>query len=919
MIKKQVFIPIIAMLMSFIGIQTIYAQMIDGVEKVSSVEGITEYRLKKNGFKFLLFPDNSKPTITVNITYLVGSRMEGYGETGMAHLLEHLLFKGSNKHPNISNELTSHGARPNGTTWLDRTNYFETFAATDENLEWALDLESDRMVNSFVAKKDLESEMSVVRNEFEMGENDPGSILSERVGSTAYLWHNYGKSTIGARSDIENVPIERLQAFYKKYYQPDNSVLLVAGKIDVNKTIALVKKYFENIPLPDRNVDKLYDTYTREPTQDGERFVELRRSGDIQVVDIVYHVPPALHRDFAAIDVLMSILSDNPNGILYKDLVQSNKATSVFAWGSAGKEPGLVEIMMQVPMDKSLEEAKNILLTRLNEIPKMTFDQKDLDRQKQKEIKSWELLFNNVERVGTYISEFIAKGDWRLMFLARDYTQEVTLDDLKHVAEYYFKPSNRTVGTFIPDKNPERAEIPDEINVEALVKDYKGKEVVAIGEDFDPSPMNIDNRTIKSNASNGLELALLPKETRGDNVVANMTFRLGDLNSLQNKSHVGSITAQMLNKGTKTKTKQQIIDELDQLKARVNFYGGPTSINVSIQATKENLPAVLDIVNDILKNPSFPKEEFDILVSQSIADIESQKSDPQAIAGLEFARALETYPKSDPRYNPTFEEDIEMTKTVTLDALKSFHKDFYGASSGTISVVGDFDKPTIEAKLKSQYGNWVSKTKFKRIENKYAVNKAGEQQFNTPDKANALYLAGITENIKDSDPDYAAMLMANYIFGGGFLSSRLATRIRQKDGLSYGVGSGFNASALDKKGSFTIYAISAPENSAKVHAAVKEEIDRIHKEGFTQSELDEARKGYLQSRQVNRSQDGSLSNTLNNYLYLDRTMKYDESLEKTISNLTLDQINAAFKKYVDSKKLTVIMAGDFEKAKASKP
>src|SRR5580700_2471031 len=218
-----------------------------GVERVTSVEGITEYRLA-DGLRVLLFPDPSKQTITVNITYQVGSRHENYGETGMAHLLEHLMFKGSPKHPNIPQQLTEHGARPNGTTWFDRTNYFETFAATDENLKWALDLESDRMVNSFIARKDLDSEMTVVRNEFESGENNAMEVLLDRVMAASYLWHNYGKSTIGSRSDIENVPIDRLQAFYHLYYQPDNAVLLVAGKFDEAKTLALVSQAFGAIP-----------------------------------------------------------------------------------------------------------------------------------------------------------------------------------------------------------------------------------------------------------------------------------------------------------------------------------------------------------------------------------------------------------------------------------------------------------------------------------------------------------------------------------------------------------------------------------------------------------------------------------------------------------------------------------------------
>src|SRR5688572_23940412 len=289
-----------------------------GMERVTSVEGITEYRLA-NGLKVLLFPDQTKQTITVNITYLVGSRHENYGETGMAHLLEHLLFKGTPRHPNIPQELTEHGARPNGSTWYDRTNYFETFAATDANLRWALDLEADRMVNSFVAKKDLDSEMTVVRNELERGENSPSSVLFARTLATAFLWHNYGNLTIGARADLERVPIERLQAFYRHFYQPDNAVLVVAGKIDEAKTLALVDRTFSPIPKPTRQLRK---TYTAEPVQDGERHVTLRRVGEVQALLAIYHVPPATHEEFVPLQMATSILGAPASGRLHKALVE---------------------------------------------------------------------------------------------------------------------------------------------------------------------------------------------------------------------------------------------------------------------------------------------------------------------------------------------------------------------------------------------------------------------------------------------------------------------------------------------------------------------------------------------------------------------------------------------------------------------
>src|SRR5687767_9726887 len=287
-------------------------QLPPGTQRITSVEGITEYRLA-NGLQVLLFPDPSKQTITVNVTYRVGSLHENYGETGMAHLLEHLVFKGTPRHPNIPQELTAHGARPNGSTWTDRTNYFETFSATEENLRWALDLEADRMVNSFIAKKDLDSEMTVVRNEFEMGENQPIGVLFKRILSVAYDWHNYANTPIGARSDIEGVPIERLQAFYKTYYQPDNAILLVAGKFDEAATLKLVQEYFGPIPRPTRALPAMH---TVEATQDGERQVILRRVGDVQVAAVAYHVPAGSHEDFAPLVLLAQVLGDTPSGRL---------------------------------------------------------------------------------------------------------------------------------------------------------------------------------------------------------------------------------------------------------------------------------------------------------------------------------------------------------------------------------------------------------------------------------------------------------------------------------------------------------------------------------------------------------------------------------------------------------------------------
>jgi zinc protease len=427
-----------------------------GVSRHASVEGITEYRLA-NGLRVLMFPDPTKSTITVNITYMVGSRHEGYGETGMAHLLEHLMFMGSKNHPDIKKELSDHGARPNGTTSFDRTNYFETFQATDENLNWALSMEADRMVNSFIAKKDLDTEMTVVRNEYESGENSPTGVLQKRVLSAMFDWHNYGNVPIGARSDIERVPIERLQGFYRRYYQPDNALLVVAGKIDEPKTLALVHKYFAGIPKP---AEKAPATYTVEPVQDGERSVVLRRRGETQALLAGYKVPAGAHAEFPAVMVATRILGDVPSGRLHKALVETKKATSAAMFAFQLREPGMAFLLLDLRKEQSLDEARQTAFKVIDDVKTSKFTQEEVDRIKQQFERNFEQTINDSERVALNLSEWQAMGDWRLFFLSRDRMRKVTPADAQAAAEKYFIESNRTVGVFIPDDNPVRAEVP---------------------------------------------------------------------------------------------------------------------------------------------------------------------------------------------------------------------------------------------------------------------------------------------------------------------------------------------------------------------------------------------------------------------------------------------------------------------------
>jgi zinc protease len=901
-----------ALLAALVSSCVAFAQTLPaGVQKVTSVEGITEYAYP-NGLHVLLFPDASKPKITVNMTYLVGSRHEGYGETGMAHLMEHMLFLRTKSGKDVKKELTDHGADWNGTTWYDRTNYFEIVAASDENLRWALELESERMTNMRIEKALLDTEMTVVRNEFEMGENSPTNILYQRTLGAAYTFHNYGKSTIGSRSDIENVPIQRLDAFYHKFYQPDNALLTVAGQFDVSRALALVAEFFGPIPRPQRVLEK---TYTVEPTQEGERNVTLRRIGDTQAIMIVYHTPAASHPDTAALDVVATILGDTPSGRLYKAVVENKKATNVGADEFELHDPGFLMADVMLRQEQSIDDAREAALKAIASLVDEPPSKEEVERAKAKILKQYDLDLANSQTIGLTISEYAASGDWRLLFLTRDRIKNVTEQDVARVAKAYLQDSNRTLGEFIPTKNPLRAEIPATPDPETVLKDYKGGAVLSEGEVFNPTPANIESRVTRSKLPDGVRLALLPKKTRGGTVMARVRLDFGDQQAVFGKTTAGNLAAAMLMRGTRNKTREQIQDESDRLKARISVGGSSTDVDATIEATEANLPGALRLVAEVLREPSFPEKEFEQLKQQRIAAVEANRSEPMFLAQNALQRHLHVFPRGDYRHVSTSEEQIEDLQKVTLDEVRKFYAQFYGASDAKFVVTGQCDVAAMQKLAAELFGDWKSPSRFTRVPISYQKGEAANLKIETPDKQNSMWVAGMNVKMSDDDADYPAMLIANYIFGGSG-GSRLFKRIRDKEGLSYGISSSFVPPQKDDGATFTVFAISAPQNAPKVEASFQDELARTLKDGFTADEVAAAKKSWLEEEAVARSQEGVLLTELTQGERFDRTMKWHEALEAKVAALSPEQVNAAFRRHIDASALAIVKAGDFKKAAA---
>ena len=878
-------------------------------ERITQVEGITEYR-QPNGLRVLLAPDASKPTTTVNITYLVGSRHENYGETGMAHLLEHMVFKGTPTRGNLMQELGKRGMNFNGTTFYDRTNYFETFPANDDNLTWALEMEADRMVNSLISRKDLDTEFSVVRNEMESGENNPAQSLWQRMAAAAFDWHNYGKSTIGARADVENVKIENLQAFYRQYYQPDNAVLMVAGKMNEAATLALIERVFGAIPRPTRT---LPTTYTQDPVQDGPREVTLRRVGDTQLAGVLYHTAAGSHPDAAAMAALSEILAGTPNGRLHKTLVQGKKAVSVSPWNFELAETSYVLFMAELNTTQKLADARKGLLDVLENVGRSPITELELRRAKAALLSDIDKTLNDPEKLAVQLSESMANGDWRLFFLSRDRIEALTTSDVQRVAQNYFKESNRTFGQFVPTAKPDRITAPTPVNVAELVQGYTGRAAVSAGENFDVTPAAIEKRTLRVTLASGMKLALIPKKTRGETVTGTLRLNLGDEKSLFGQATTADLVADMLLRGSQKMKRADLVAKLDELKTQLSISGAGSAVTVRFDTLRPNLPQVLQLVHDCLRTPAWDPAELAMVIKENLAQIDNQRNEPQGLGSQAVGKAMDVYRPGDVRAAMSFDEMSAGLKAAKLADLKRFHAQFYGADHAEFALVGDFDAAAVQTQLHTLFSAWKSKAPYQRLVSLPRTPRPGETTLQAPDKANAFYLAALPLALKDDMPDYVPMVLANAVLGGG-VKSRLFDRLRQKDGISYGAGSALSASAYEAVGMLKLYAMYAPQNLDKLKIGVREELTRLVQDGVTEQELLDAKKSLQEERKIARAQDPALASGLIGQLANGRTMAFAEKLDGLIENTTLAEVNAVLRKHVDPAKFLHVYAGDFAAA-----
>jgi zinc protease len=661
-------------------------------------------------------------------------------------------------------------------------------------------------------------------------------------------------------------------------------------------------------------------------------------------VIVAYHAVAAGHPDAAPLQVLAGVMNGGrggrggggarPDGRLEKALVDTKLAQTATMGFQQLHDPGLVQVSATLTKDQSLDAVRDAIVKTIDEVATNPPTQEEVERVRSQLVRGLENNLSNPQAIATgALNTAIAQGDWRLMFLQHDRLVKVQPPDLVRVAKEYFKPSNRTVGYYTPDMSPDRTVVPSRPDLQSTLTNYTSSVTVVRGESFEPTIANIDSRIARSRLPNGMRVAVLSKRTANNMVTATIDLRFGDRTTLVDRREAASMAGSLLMSGTRRYTRQQLQEQFRTLNAQVNVVGGGgaggggggggrgggagggglPNASASITAPAENFLAAVRLAVEILKEPALPQDEFDRIKTQRVKALEELPTEPTQLAAERLNRYLSPFAKGDAQYAPTREEQLSEARSVTLDDARKFHSEFYGANYGVFAVVGPVAPAVVQQAATELLGAWNTAKRYTPLVTPFKKVAPINEKIETPDKANAQFLAGQRFQLSQNDPDYPAIVLASYMFGEP-ITSRISDRIRNREGLSYGANARLTVPAEGDSALLSGTVSLNPGAGPRVESSFVDELKKVYADGFTAAEVARAQKAYLDARMVGRSTDGALLTLIASHEQLDRPFTWDANLERRIQALTAGDINAAFRKYIDPSALSIVKAGDFKAA-----
>jgi zinc protease len=889
----------LAVLLAVGGVSLVAGQPAPPADRTLTA-GVTETRLP-NGLRVLTKEVHSAPVVSVSVWYRVGSRDEHTGITGISHLLEHMMFKGTQRYRvgEIARTLFLNGASFNASTYYDWTSYYETLAA--DRLELAVELEADRMAHSRIDKADLDSEMTVVRSELEGGENDPETLLRQAVTATAIQAHPYHWPVIGWRSDVEQMPREALHTYYRAHYGPNNAAVVIVGDFETKRALDLVRKHFgpfASIPTPP-------PVYTTEPEQRGERRVTVSQAGALPIVMLAYRVPAATSPDFYALDVLGTLLGEGRTGRLYQALVETELASEIDAGAPSLRDPFLFFVTATARPGVSAPRLETAMLEAIERVKAAPISAEELARATRQIESSFAYQTESVTAQGRELGYWAMVDDWRYLTSYLERIRALTPDAIQAVAGKYFLADARTIGHFVPTLGgPTPAARPQEAAAR-VEKPDRGARAIPI-----PSPSKlppVDRRITRFTLANGITV-VVQENPASPTLALRASLPAGRVLDPEGKPGLASLTAAMLTRGTEARSALAFATLLEDVGASLGASADPLATVVSGRAESRDLERLVDLFAEMLRRPAFPAIELGRLKGEARAQLAQARDDPDSAAEREFGRAI--YPPGHALRPPSFEEAEQAIDRITPDDLAAFHRQQYGPDGLILILAGNVSADGVREVVEARLGAWPRNP---QAEPPPALDiplqtSAARIAIPIPDKSETAIVWGHAGGLRRSDPDFYATQVMNVVLGGGgALNSRLGTVIRDELGLAYTVESFFEVGFYP--GPFEVMLGTNPANARQAIEALVREVRRLRDRGITRRERDEA-VAYLTGRFPLRLEtNAGMADVLWAMEFYRLGADYLDRYGDYYRAVTLAEANDAAVKHLHPDRATLVIAG----------
>lgn len=891
---------------------------------VKTEQNVEEYRLD-NGLRIILAPNDKENKIFMNTVYLTGSLNDPKGKGGLAHLLEHLAFKGTKnvKGDEFQRRLDQYTLMTNASTDYYSTKYTNVIRPEKTALSEVIFLEAERMDQLVLQEKYVPTEIDIVKREREIRLDQPFSVLMDQVFKSAYGNQYLGRLPIGDLNELQSINMQELNQFYRSWYAPNNAFMVISGKFDKAEVLKQIDSHFS--PIQSRSVPAQVKVPALKPEQIQQREFTVQKGSDLAKFNIYLNGPDEKIKTALAVSPTLYTLQ--PSGHLYQSMVESGKSTMVQSSTWLDKDFNLVFMGAIYAPNHQPKTVEQSLIQGVEQ--SQPFTEAELNRVKNLTRNQADNIKNSATALGSRLSDYAVaySGDWSQYFKDLNAIENLNVSQVNQVYKGFLKPEYRISGNILPTPEDQKkaqevtqTEAPkktldQQVETEEPLKDvsvYQAevKQYVAQSKQYLSAK---DKQIQRGKLKNGIKYALFPTNIRDDKVYATISLDFGTAQSLMNKGEILDLTAYLMLRSSESQSLQQIADKIIEVGGSATASPSSNGLNIQISAKKEKFAEFFQYVVDVLKNPAFEQSQFDLIKGQTLSSLDRPYTEPDTVSSLTMARTIEVYQPGDIRFHFEPELATRQFKAATREQVVALYQQFFKTHHAHIAVTGEFQPKSIQKMLKNSFADWKAVQPYERLKSEYRSYPAQKIHALSEQREFGSYQALLTFPVGADHADVPALQVFRHILGDSQLSSRLAQELREKNALVYGFSAHVQFNEWADSGALALGANYTAGKSAQVSQTVHQVLNELLTRGVTEQEVEAAKASILKKRVNALEDDRRIHSMLVPQLEKDRKLIYREKRDQAIAQLTKADIDAVIKKYIKLDQLVEVMADQYGK------